>query len=95
MRRSLGSNWYLTALVAGTLLALPAGAASAQGTDGNWWEMIPGFGRADSQPRRTSDEDPRKRGERPDLVANYRCGVRAVTCSDIGAFSAPSGGARA
>jgi len=63
MRRSLGSNWYLTALVAGTLLALPAGAASAQGTDGNWWEMIPGFGRADSQPRRTSDEDPRKRGE--------------------------------
>ena len=63
MRRSLGSNWYLTALAAGLLLAVAAGAASAQGPDGAWWEAIPGFGRPDSQPRRTSDEDPRRRAE--------------------------------
>src|SRR5207344_2913073 len=63
MRRSLGSNWHLTALVAGLLLAVAAGAATAQGPDGAWWEAIPGFGRPDSQPRRTSDEDPRRRAE--------------------------------
>src|SRR3954453_13767016 len=57
MRRSLGSNWHLTPLVAGMLLATMAGAASAQGADGNWWEAIPGFGRPSDQPRRTSDED--------------------------------------
>jgi L,D-transpeptidase YcbB len=62
MRRSLGSNWHLTALVAGVLLAIATGAAHAQGGEGNWWEALPGFGRPD-QPRRASDDDARKRAE--------------------------------
>jgi hypothetical protein len=62
MRRSLDNNWRLTALAAGMLLALATGAVSAQGTDGSWWQVLPGFGSPD-QPRRASDEDPRKRAE--------------------------------
>jgi len=60
MRRSLGRNWNRTAIVAAVLLVVAAGAASAQGAEGNWWEAITGSG---SQPRRTSDEDPRRRAE--------------------------------
>ena len=63
MRRSLGRNWHLTALVAGMLLVAAAGAASAQGGEGRWWEGIPGFGQSDNQPRRASDEEPRRRAE--------------------------------
>jgi murein L,D-transpeptidase YcbB/YkuD len=44
-------------------LAVTAGGASAQGPERPWWESIPGFGHPDSQPRRTSDEDPRRRSE--------------------------------
>ena len=63
MRRGHARNWHLTAIVAGVLLAGAAGVASAQGADGNWWEALPGFGRPDNQPRRTSDEDPRRRAD--------------------------------
>ena len=49
------------------------GHAAAQEADGRWWEAIPGFGRPESQPRRTSDEEPRRRAEaiddlRPDAT---------------------------
>ena len=63
MRRSLGSNWHLTALVAGMFLVAANGAASGQGAEARWWDTIPGFGHTDNQPRRTSDDDPRKRAE--------------------------------
>jgi L,D-transpeptidase YcbB len=67
MMRGLSSHWHLTSLVAGITLASMAGAASAQGADGNWWEAIPGFGRpGGDQPRRASDEDPRRRAEELD-----------------------------
>ena len=51
----------------------PGAVSSAQGPDGHWWEAIPGFGRPDNQPRRASDEDPRRRAEvlddlRPDAT---------------------------
>ena len=73
MRRSLGSNWHLAALVAGVVLVMATGGACAQDAEGRWWEVIPGFGRPDSQPRRASDEDPRRRAEvvddlRPDAT---------------------------
>ena len=63
MRRGHARNWHLTALVAGMLLASGAGAACAQGADGSWWDALPGFSRPDNQPRRTSDEDPRRRAD--------------------------------
>ena len=73
MRRRPGKHWHLTAVAAGMLVAIAAGGASAQDTDGRWWEIIPGFGRSDDQPRRASDEDPRRRAEvvddlRPDAT---------------------------
>ncbi len=60
MRRGLHSNRYLTAFAAGMLLALASGAACAQGSE--WWQVFPGFG-SPEQPRRASDEDPRRRAE--------------------------------
>jgi L,D-transpeptidase YcbB len=73
MGRGLCRNWHLTALVAGMLLMLAPGGTSAQDADGRWWEIIPGFGNPDKQPRRASDEDPRRRAEvlddlRPDAT---------------------------
>ncbi len=72
MRSSLGRYWHLTALVAGTLLVMVTGGASAQDSEGRWWEVIPGFGHPE-KPRRASDEDPRRRAEvlddlRPDAT---------------------------
>jgi hypothetical protein len=54
-------------------MATTATGASAQGTEGPWWEAIPGFGRPESQPRRASDDDTRRRAEaiddlRPDAT---------------------------
>jgi murein L,D-transpeptidase YcbB/YkuD len=74
MRRSLGNKLVLTALAAGLATAMAATGTSAQGTDGRWWESVPGFGRPDGRPRRTSDDDnPRRRSEaiddlRPDAT---------------------------
>jgi len=73
MGRSLGRRWVLAALAAGLAMAPAATGASAQEADGRWWEAIPGFGRPDSQPRRASDDDPRRRAEaiddlRPDAI---------------------------
>ena len=56
MRRSLGRKLVLAALALAT--AIPG--VSAQEADGRWWEAIPGFGRPESQPRRTSDETARR-----------------------------------
>src|SRR6185503_5539214 len=61
MQRSQGKSLVLAAFAAGLAMAAAAGGAMAQGTDGPWWEAIPGFGRSESQPRRTSDDDPRRR----------------------------------
>jgi murein L,D-transpeptidase YcbB/YkuD len=63
MRSNRGSNWHLAALAAGMALAVVAPGASAQGPERPWWETIPGFGHPDSQPRRASDDDPRRRSE--------------------------------
>ena len=63
MQRSQGKSLVLAAFAAGLAMAAAAGGAMAQGTDGPWWEAIPGFGRSESQPRRTSDDDPRRRAE--------------------------------
>src|SRR5262245_6570175 len=63
MRSSRGSNWCLATLAAGMALAVAAPGASAQGVERPWWEAIPGFGHPESQPRRASDEDPRRRSE--------------------------------
>jgi murein L,D-transpeptidase YcbB/YkuD len=73
MRRSLGRTLLLALLGGAAVLALASGHAVAQEADGRWWEAIPGFGRPDSQPRRTSDEEPRRRAEaiddlRPDAT---------------------------
>jgi len=73
MRSNRGSNWRLVILAAGMALAVMAPGASAQGPERPWWEAIPGFGQSDSQPRRASDEDPRRRSEvvdelRPDAT---------------------------
>src|SRR5262245_33333747 len=65
MRRSLGRKLVLAALAVAT--AVPG--VSAQEADGRWWEAIPGFGRSESQPRRTSDEDPRRR---PEVIDDLR-----------------------
>jgi len=62
MRRSLGRYWHLTALVAGMLLVMATGRASAQDSGVHWWEVIPGFGHQE-KPRRASDEDLRARAE--------------------------------
>jgi len=64
MRAQVGStDWRLRALVAGLALSLAVGGASAQGRDRPWWESIPGFSQPEGQPRRASDEDPRRRAE--------------------------------
>jgi murein L,D-transpeptidase YcbB/YkuD len=60
MRRGLPNNWHLSALAGAMLLAFASGAAFAQGAE--WWQVFPGFGSSD-QPRRASDEDPRRRAE--------------------------------
>jgi L,D-transpeptidase YcbB len=65
-RRSHGDRWHLMTLLAGLLFAFAAEGAYAQGMEGRWWEAIPGFGRPETQPRRTSDGDPRKRDEAVD-----------------------------
>jgi len=69
MRLSHGGTWWSAALAACAFIALATNGALAQGQEGSWWEAIPGFGpgfgRAD-QPRRTSDEDPRRRSEAVD-----------------------------
>ena len=62
MRRSPGRYWHLTALVAGMLLVMATGRASAQDSGVHWWEVIPGFGHQE-KPRRASDEDLRARAE--------------------------------
>src|SRR5215470_12881081 len=72
MTSNRGSNWRLVTL-AGMALAVMAPGAFAQGPERPWWEAIPGFGQPDSQPRRASDEDPRRRSEvvddlRPDAT---------------------------
>jgi|RhiMethySRZTD1v2_1073278.scaffolds.fasta_scaffold01024_33 L,D-transpeptidase YcbB len=73
MRRSFGRT-LLSALLGGVaVLAIASGHAAAQEADGRWWEAIPGFGRPESQPRRASDEEPRRRAEviddlRPDAT---------------------------
>lgn len=64
MGLSLGRNWRRAAPAACVLVALAAGAPPTQAQE-NWWEAIPGFGRSD-QPRRTSDEDTRRRPEAVD-----------------------------
>ena len=61
------------AAMAGVTLVAASSTVSAQGVDGRWWETIPGFGRQDYQPRRASDDDPRRRAEvlddlRPDAT---------------------------
>src|SRR6516164_9142322 len=63
MRSNRGSNWRLATLAAGLALTVMAPGVSAQGPERPWWEAIPGFGQPDSQPRRASDEDPRRRSE--------------------------------
>jgi L,D-transpeptidase YcbB len=63
MRSNRGSNWRLATLAAGMVLAVMAQGASAQGSERPWWETIPGFGYPDEQPRRASDDDPRRRPE--------------------------------
>jgi murein L,D-transpeptidase YcbB/YkuD len=63
MRRGLRNTWIGAALAVVVVLTAGPAAVSAQGSDTRWWEAIPGFGRPDSQPRRTSDEDPRRRAE--------------------------------
>jgi murein L,D-transpeptidase YcbB/YkuD len=74
MWRSPGGTWLRTLVVACALLGPAPGEALAQGGDGRWWEALPGFGRPfGSPPRRTSDEDPRRRNEviddlRPDAT---------------------------
>ena len=66
MRPGLGRKWRLTLLLAGTLCVSAMAQARAQGHDGRWWEAIPGFGQQERQPRRTSDEEPRRRSEAPE-----------------------------
>lgn len=56
-------RWMGAAMAAGVALLSAASGAAAQGPDGRWWEAFPGFGRNDGQPRRASEEDPRRRGE--------------------------------
>ena len=73
MRSNRGSNWRLATLAAGLALTVMAPGVSAQGPERPWWETIPGFGHPDSQPRRASDDDPRRRSEvlddlRPDAT---------------------------
>jgi murein L,D-transpeptidase YcbB/YkuD len=73
MRRSLGRTLRSALLGGAAVLALVSGHVVAQEADGRWWEAIPGFGRPESQPRRTSDEEPRRRAEaiddlRPDAT---------------------------
>ena len=73
MRSNRGSNWRLATLAAGLALTVMASGVSAQGPERPWWETIPGFGHPDSQPRRASDDDPRRRSEvlddlRPDAT---------------------------
>ena len=63
MRPRLGSNWRFRIYAAGMALAVTAGSASAQGAERPWWQVIPGFGQPDGQPRRASDDDPRRRSE--------------------------------
>src|SRR5262245_62653765 len=63
MRSRRGSNGCLAVLAAGMALAVAAPQAAAQGAERPWWEAIPGFGHPESQPRRASDEDPRRRSE--------------------------------
>ena len=65
MQRSLGRKLVLAALAVAT--AVPG--VSAQEADGRWWEAIPGFGRPEGQPRRASDEDPRRR---PEVIDDLR-----------------------
>jgi len=63
MRRSFGSRSVWLALVTGAVVAAAtATGARAQGSDGRWWEVFPGFGRSD-QPHRTANEDERRRAE--------------------------------
>jgi L,D-transpeptidase YcbB len=65
MRGSFGRSLVLAALAAG--LAIWSGRpAAAQGTDGRWWEFLPGMGSPDSRPRRASDDDGRRRSEAVD-----------------------------
>ena len=66
MRLGLGRKWRLTLLLTGTLCVAVMAQARAQGHDGRWWEAIPGFGQQERQPRRTSDEEPRRRSEAPE-----------------------------
>ena len=65
MQRSLGRKLVLAALAVATVVP----CVSAQEADGRWWEAIPGFGRPEGQPRRTSDEDPRRR---PEVIDDLR-----------------------
>ena len=73
MRLSVGRTVALALLGTAALMALVPGQGAAQEADTRWWEAIPGFGRPESQPRRTSDEEPRRRTEviddlRPDAT---------------------------
>ncbi len=63
MRQSQGRTRFRTLLLACALIASAGGTALAQGGDGSWWESLPGFGRSYGSPRRTSEEEPRRRGE--------------------------------
>ena len=66
MRRHGSAHcWHLVVVAAALLAVFAPQAASAQGSDGAWWEALPGFGRME-QPRRTADADPRKREEAVD-----------------------------
>jgi L,D-transpeptidase YcbB len=63
MRQCLGRPWLRTFLLACALLVPASGSSQAQSGEGSWLEALPGFGRSYGSPRRTSEEDPRRRGE--------------------------------
>jgi len=69
MRHGASKRRCVAALAAGLGLMAAVPAASAQGADGRWWEAIPGFGRSDSQPQRTANDDARRR---PDALNDLR-----------------------
>jgi L,D-transpeptidase YcbB len=73
MRLSMGRTLALALLGTAAVMAFAPERASAQEADARWWEALPGFGRPESQPRRTSEEEPRRRSEtiddlRPDAT---------------------------
>src|SRR5215831_9621168 len=62
MKRCLARG-LLGAVLTAILAVGAARCVQAQGSDGRWWESVPGFGRSNTRPDRTSSEDTRRKPE--------------------------------